>query len=134
MFIFLKKPKRRQGLDDKFFTPDVTGVSITWREKPGVHEDNYQDILRSYRSEYDFVVEDDNYDPARAGKPFLLPDEEAHPAEPLSFDLVRRAFLAEYARRYAQYQQAGGEPYPVEPPKLLSAQERRAAFEKQQKQ
>jgi hypothetical protein len=53
------------------------------------------------------VVRDGNYDPSRAGKPFLLEDEKDHPAEPLSFDLVRRAFLKEYTRRYEEYRKAG---------------------------
>ncbi|MFH1265008.1 MAG: discoidin domain-containing protein, partial [Planctomycetota bacterium] len=111
-----------------FFTPDVTKASITWHPRPGAHDNNYQDILRGYRSEYDFVVEDGNYDPARAGKPFLLADEEEHPAEPLSFDLVRRAFQKEYSRRFAKYAAGGGKPYPVEPPALLCAASRRDAF------
>jgi hypothetical protein len=64
------------------------------------------------------VVKDGNYNPGRAGKPFLLEDEKDHPAEPLSFDLVRRAFLKEYAQRYEGYTKAGGKPYPVEPPPL----------------
>lgn len=89
-----------------------------WYERAGVNENNCQDILKSYRSEYDFVVKDGNYDPGRAGKPFLLADEKAHPAEPLSFDLVHRAFLKEYSRRFEEYTGQGGRPYLVEPPQL----------------
>jgi len=113
-----------------FFTPDVTKASIKWRPKPGAHDNNYQDILRSYRGEFHFVVKDGNYDPQRAGKPFLLAEEKDHPAEPLSFDLVRRAFVKEYGRRYREYTEKGGRPYPVEPPPLLTAQQRRALFDK----
>ena len=112
------------------FTPDVSRATIKWRPKAGVHDGNFQRVLQSYRSEFDFVVKDGNYDPARAGKPFLLDDEKDHPPEPLSFDLVRRAFSKEYARRYAAYVEDGGVPYSVEPPRLLGAAERRAAFEK----
>ncbi len=107
-----------------FFTPDMKRASIRWREKPGAHDDNFQDILRGYRSEYDFIVEDGNYDLARAGKPFLLEEEEDHPAEPLSFDLVRGAFLKEYRRRFDEYMANGGKPYPVEPPPLMTAEQR----------
>jgi len=114
-----------------FFTPDLTRASIKWREKPGAHADNYQDTLRGYRSEYDFIVKDGNYDPALAGKPFLLADEKEHPAEPLSFDLVRRAFLREYSRRFGEYTKQGGRPYPVEPPPLMTAEQRRADYVKQ---
>jgi len=113
-----------------FFTPDVNRASIEWHAKPGAHDGNYQDILKSYRSEFDLIVADGNYDPARAGKPFLLADEKDHPAEPLSFDLVRRAFLKEYGRRFEQYVEKGGTPYPVEPPRLQTAAERQAAFVK----
>ena len=111
-----------------FFTPDVTTASIKWRPRPGAHDGNFQDILKSYRSEFNFVVWDGNYDPARAGKPFLLADEKDLPAEPLSFDLVRRAFLKEYGRRFAEYVKKGGKPYPVEPPALMAAEQRRAAY------
>jgi len=113
-----------------FFTSDMTRASIRWRAKPGAHDGNYQAILEGYRREYGFIVKDDNYDPARAGKPFLLPDERDHPAEPLSFDLVRRAFCKEYGRRFEEYVANGGAPYPVEPPRLLDAAERRAEFVK----
>ncbi len=116
----------RDGL--LLFTPDITSASIKWHRKPNAHDNNYQDILRSYRSEYHFVVTDGNYDPARAGRPFLLADEKDVPAEPLSFDLVRRAFLKEYARRFAEYMRAGGKPYVVQPPPLCSAARRRAEF------
>ena len=112
------------------FTPDVTRVSLTWRQTPGVHDNNYQDILKGYRSEFSFVVKDGNYDPSRASKPFLMADESDYPAEPLSFDLVRRAFCKEYSRRFVEYMQEGGKPYPVEPPQLWTAAERRAEFVK----
>jgi len=114
-----------------FFTPDVTRASIRWRPQPGAHDNNYQNILKAYRSEFGFIVKDDDYDPARAGKPFLLDREKDHPPEPLSFGLVRKAFLREYGRRFAQYVAGGGRPYAVEPPTLLTAAARRAAFEKQ---
>ncbi len=101
-----------------FFSPNVSAVTIKWTEKAGAHEANYQDILKGYRAEYNFVVKDANYDPARASSPFLTDDEQTYPAQALSFDLVRKAFSQEYARRYAAYTEAGGKPYPVEPPPL----------------
>ncbi len=114
-----------------WLSPDLTEATIRWREQPHAHDGNYQDILMGYRGEFDFIVKDGDYDPARAGKPFLLDDEKDHPAEPLSFDLVRRAFLKEYGRRYAEYIRSGGQPYAVAPPRLLSAAERKAEFDKQ---
>lgn len=114
-----------------YFTPDLTTAGLRWSEIANVHKHNYQDILKAYRSEFDFIVKDDNYDPARASKPFLLDDEKDHPAEPLSFDLVRKAFHQEYARRYDAYRRAGGEPYPVAALPLLSAAERVREYERQ---
>ena len=115
-----------------YFTPDLTHATIHWSEIPNVHEGSFQNLLRAYRSEFDFVVKDGNYDPSRALQPFLLDDERDHAPEPLSFDLVRRAFLKEYTRRYHAYCKTGGRPYALEPPKLLSAKERMAEFNKQQ--
>ncbi len=111
-----------------YFSPDVATASLKWTEIPGVHRSNYQEILKGYRSEFGFIVTDGNYDPKRAGKPFLLEDEKDHPAEPMSFDLVRKAFLKEYTRRFNQYVAEGGKPYPVEPPPLMTREQRRAAF------
>ncbi|MHC1766329.1 MAG: hypothetical protein AB9869_18860 [Verrucomicrobiia bacterium] len=111
------------------FTPDVRKASIKWHTKPGANDGNYQDILKSYRSEYGFVVQDDNYDPARAGKPFLTDEEKKHPPEALSFDLVRKAFLREYGRRYREYLSWGGKPHRVKPPALLTANERKTLYD-----
>jgi hypothetical protein len=111
-----------------YFTPDVRLVSIKWHRRPEAHIGNYQGILKSYRNEFGFIVRDGNYDPSRAGSPFLLPNEENAPPEPLSFELVRKAFLTEYGRRFREYTQQGNEPYLIEPPRLLSESERRAEF------
>ena len=113
-----------------YFTPGMTQAQLKWSEIPHAHDHSFQNILKAYRSEFDFIVRDDNYDPKRASKPFLLDDESGHTPEPLSFDLVRRAFHKEYARRYAAYIRAGGKPYPVEAPALLNAEERRAEYRK----
>lgn len=113
-----------------YFTPDITRASIKWHEKPDIHANNYQDILRSYRREFDFVVSDGNYNPARSSKPFLLADEKGYPGEPLSFDLVRRAFLKEYGRRFDEYTRRGGKPYLVAPPPLWDTAKRRVEYAK----
>jgi hypothetical protein len=99
-----------------FFTPDMTSASIRWHQKPSANDNNYQDILNSYRSEFNEVIRDGNYDHARAGKPFLLDDEKDYPAAPLSFELVQKAFSKEYRRRYEEYVKSGGKPYQVLPP------------------
>lgn len=113
-----------------YFSPDLTRATFKWRERPDAHVGIFQRILEGYRKEFDFIVKDDNYDPVRAGKPFLLEDERDHPPEPLSFDLIRRAFVKEYGRRFKRYVAGGGKPYTVEPPALLTAEARRLSFEK----
>ena len=122
-----------------YFTPDVSRVSLKWEEIPGVHDGNFQDLLRGYRSEYDlrktkYTEAKGTFDPANAGKPFLLEDEKQLPAEPMSFDLVKRAFLKEYKRRFDEYTNGGGTPRPVEPPQLLSASETQELFDAQFKE
>jgi hypothetical protein len=111
-----------------YFSPDLRSATFRWKRKADADAGNFQNILKGYRSEYNFIVRDGNYDPARAGKPFLLDDEKDHPAEPLSFDLVRRAFLKEYGRRFEEYRAAGRQPFQVAPPALLSAEQRREQF------
>jgi hypothetical protein len=123
-------PKSFEKDGQIFLTPDATKASIKWRRKPAAHDNTFQDILKSYRGEFNFIVKDGNYDPARAGKPFLQTDEKDLPAEPLSFDLVRRAFSKEYSRRFAEYTKKGGKPHPVEPPPLMTAKQRRAGYVK----
>ncbi len=115
-----------------YFTPDMTRAVLQWSERPDAHENNYQNILTAYRSEFDFIVEDGNYHSSRASKPFLLNDEDSYPAEPLSFNLVRKAFSKEYARRYSEYRKTGGKPYRIDAPRLLSEEERSAEFNKLQ--
>ena len=38
-----------------------------------------------------------------AGKPFLLEDEKKFPPTPLSFDLIRKAFIKEFSRRFQEH-------------------------------
>jgi hypothetical protein len=111
-----------------FFTSDLTEASFKWRPKPGANDNNFQDILKSYRGEYGYIVKDGNYDKNLAGRAFLLDDEKAFRSEPLSFDLVKRAFLKEYSRRFHEYIKKGSKPYPVEPVRLLNETERRQAY------
>lgn len=111
-----------------YFTPDVKRVTIQWSSIPVANA--YHEILNGYRSEYNYIVKDDNYDPKLAGKPFLLDDEKADPGGPLSFELVRRAFLKEYKRRFDEYVGKGGKPYAVEAPSLLSAAQRQSRYKK----
>lgn len=112
-----------------YISPDATKLKLTWKKNPDVFKDNFQNILKSYRSEFDlrkdnYIVNEHSFDPENAGKPFLTAEEEKHPPEPLSFVLVRNAFLEEYTRRFKEYLASGRKPWVVAPPKLLNADER----------
>lgn len=50
--------------------------------------------------------------------PKLSTEEQAWPARPLSFDLVREVFSYEYSRRFERFVARGGQPQPVAAPVL----------------
>jgi hypothetical protein len=99
------------------FTPDVSSIELKWKTKRGIHRNTYQDILWSYREENNLKwrgMTDAQIIPG--GKGFLLADEREYPAEPLSFDLVKKAFLKEYQRRFNEYEATGKQPLIIGPP------------------
>jgi hypothetical protein len=110
-----------------FFSPDLTAADICWDINEQVFENNFQNLLKFYRSEYSYVPDGD-YEKAVPMKPFLLEDEKGLPPEPMSFDLVKRAFLKEFSRRFDEYIAAGNEPYIVEPPEMLKTPEARKEY------
>jgi alpha-N-acetylglucosaminidase len=102
------KSARRDG-DCLLLSPDATRLTLTWRDKPGVHLHTVEDILAGYRSARVFQGID------KAGRaihesptPFLLDSEKSDAPRPLSFDLVRETFQHEYARRAAEHVKKGG--------------------------
>ena len=105
-------------------SPETKEVSIKW-EVNDEEQWDYQEILKSYRSEYHFIVQDNNYSQERKGKPFLLDDEQACTHRKLSFELVRDAFLKEYKRRFEESIKEGEEEYKVEAPSLLKSEDDR---------
>jgi hypothetical protein len=117
--------------DTIVLSPDATQLSLRWRPKKGVHEGTFQRLLTAYREEPTIRMDGVNYVVVPAPPAVLTEAEGKHPAEPLSFDVLVKAFRHEYARRYAEYLKAGGTPEPVEAPRMLSAEERRQAFTKQ---
>jgi hypothetical protein len=118
----VKSDAQWSGQEDGYllFTPDVSSIELKWKTKRGIHKNTYQDILRSYREENSLKwrgLEDAQIIPG--GKGFLLEEEVNHPAEPLSFELVKKAFLKEYQRRFEEYEAAGKKPLNIEPPSLI---------------
>ena len=117
--------------DTIVLSPDATRLSVRWRPKGGTHEGTFQQILAAYREEPTIRMDGVNYVVVPAPPAVLTDAERRHPAEPLSFDVVLKAYRHEYARRYAEYLGAGGTPEPVEAPPILTADQRRSAFMKQ---
>ncbi len=110
-----------------FLSPDVTRADIRWTVNEDSLSGEFQRILQTYRSEYPFVPDSD-YEKTVPMTPFLMEDEQPPSTEPLSFELVRDAFLKEFARRFEEYVANGGEPYEVAPPEMLRTPEQRAEF------
>jgi hypothetical protein len=91
------KTVRQEG-DCIVVSPDVTTISIQWRDKPGANLHTVEDILTDYRSANRFQGVRDGRAVIEPGKPFLLDGEKSGKPQPLSFDLVRETFQREYAR------------------------------------
>ena len=102
------------------FSPEVSSIEIKWDTRRGIHRNTLQDILLSYREENSLKwrgLTDAEIIPG--GKGFLLEEEEKYPSEPLSFGLVKIAFIKEYQRRFKEYEAAGKQPMTIEPPALF---------------
>ena len=99
------------------FSPDVTSIELTWVIRKKELKNAYQDILLSYREENGLNwrgLTDAEIIPG--GKGFLLEDEKNYSNELLSFDLVKKAFIKEYTRRFDEYKQAGKRPLTISAP------------------
>lgn len=102
------------------FSPDVSDITLRWKIKERKYNRIYQDILVGYREEpglnwrnmLDAVI-------IPRSKGFLLEDEKEPLSEPLSFELVKKAFIKEYQRRYDDYVNAGKMPLKIVPPPLM---------------
>jgi hypothetical protein len=110
-----------------YFSPDVTKIEIVWDKNEDAYKDNFQNLLKFYRSEYSFVKGGD-YKKAEPMQPFIMDDEKNIPPQPMSFELVKKAFLKEFSRRFDAYISNGGEPYTVAPPEMLKTDEARKEF------
>jgi len=102
------------------FSPDVTEVDIKWAINRKSFTNTFQDLLIACRQENSIKwrdVPDVTIIPGNCG--FLLEDELQHPDAPLSFDLVKRAFIKEYNRRLSEYLAAGKKPMEILPPPMI---------------
>ncbi len=103
------------------FSSDVTKIELSWKIKRDAFKNTYQDLLITYREENGLKwrgVEEAEIIPSSKG--FLLEDEKGYPSEPLSFGLVKKAFVKEYTRRFDDYRKAGKLPMDILPPPLVN--------------
>ncbi|MEI6562523.1 MAG: discoidin domain-containing protein [Verrucomicrobiota bacterium] len=92
-----------------YLSPDATTLDCSWEPDPAPDHNAYQDILLAYRREVGQWDGSWNRMPVPP-KGFLTDEEKAHPAEPLSFNLVLEAYKREYARRYYDRIKGGASP------------------------
>jgi hypothetical protein len=119
--------KRQEG-DSIVVSPDTTKLTLRWEDKPDAHRGTWEDLLTEYRKADTFDGVDAAGRPIIGHhEPFLLDDEKLASPQPLSFDLVRQAFLHEYARRTAKAERT----IPVRAPVMLTTAQRQAEFERQ---
>ena len=130
-----------------YFSPDVTDIDIVWENKNMENENNYQSILKTYRSEpslkwkgYDrlgnikSIVEHMDIEKGElitipGSNGFLLDDEIDYPATHLSFDLVVKTYRKEFKRRFKEHIESGKTPVITEPVFILSSEQRKQLFE-----
>ena len=103
------------------FQPDVKEVTLHWKNKKNAHDDTFQALLKMYRSEYGHIADRNRFRTEEPPTPVLTDEEKRHPAAPMSFDLVRKAFAHEYRRRHNEETQAGGKPIQIEAPAIFVA-------------
>jgi hypothetical protein len=104
------------------FSPDVTDIKISWQINRKAFRNAMQNLLISYREENSIRWRDLSHaEIIPGGEGFLLPGEVKHPAEHLSFDLVKRAFITEYNRRFREYLAEGKVPMTILPPPMNRA-------------
>jgi len=103
------------------FQPDVRKISLRWKKKKDVHDGTFQALLNMYRSEYGYLKDRNRFLIETPPTPVLTDEEKLHPATPMSFALVRKAFAHEYRRRFEEDRNAGGKLIQIEAPAMLVA-------------
>ena len=105
---------------------DATRLDLEWEERPDAHAGVFADILTDYRSTNLFTgVDQDGRAVVKPQRAFLLDGEKSDVPQPLSFDLVVRAFCHEYRRRTDACKKAGGKLVCVDAPFSHAMQRRR---------
>jgi hypothetical protein len=91
--------------------PGVSQVTLEWEERKNIHRQTFQNLLLGYRQENSLDWRGKKIAKIIPGNQgFLLPDEREAPPVPLSFEVVKNAFIKEYTRRFEEYTAAGKKP------------------------
>ena len=115
----------RQEGSSLILSPDATRVVMKWRTKAGAHDGTFQKLLTDLRAEPSVEIVDWKINYVPAPDVPMTDEESGHAPDPLSFRLVLDAYRCEYERRYAEFVEAGGVPFAVHAPPMLTADERR---------
>lgn len=110
----------RSERDCILLSPDAKSLEIEWKDRDNAHDKTFEDILMEYRSTSLFKgVDDAGRAVVEMQKPFLLDSDKQSEPQPLSFELVLKAFRHEYARRAEECRCLGGEIATVNAPPLF---------------
>lgn len=105
------------------FSSDVREISLNWTIDRNADRGTFVDILTRYRSESTLRIVG-NKEVITPQNAYLLPNEENYPPAPLSFDLVKKAFVHEYRLRFNKFKAAGGQTDTVTAPVLVERKEK----------
>ncbi len=101
-----------------YFSPDAKKITLKWIEKKDVHNGTYQNLLKMYRSEYGHIQDRKRFRTEQPPVPVLTDEEQNHPAEVMSFDLVRKAFEYEYGLRLKETSKKAGKVLEIKAPSM----------------
>ncbi|MBN2651627.1 MAG: hypothetical protein JXR63_04525 [Spirochaetales bacterium] len=101
------------------FLPDTKRVEVTWSLDSSKMNSGFAKMLLNYRSEFTFVENPGDYETGKGRmEPFVTDEEKTMYLEPLSFELVKKAFVHEFNRRFQIHSQKGGRIVKVCPPRI----------------
>ncbi|MGF7229805.1 hypothetical protein [Arachidicoccus sp.] len=90
-----------------YFSPDVHTINLTWYKDKNANQGTFIDILKRYRSESTLRIVN-GQEVIQYHEPYVLPEEKNYPPVPLSFDLVKKAFVREYSNRLKSFVERDG--------------------------
>jgi hypothetical protein len=107
-----------------YLSSDATKLTFSWTIDKDTDKTTYQDILLAYRREPNCWKGSREQMPELPSG-FLTDEEKHHKQQPLSFDLVKEAFLHEYIRRYNETAVKGGKKLSLKAPGIITSPQKR---------